>query len=157
IAHFIAELPPFQSCHEIGSGLAILPMLMALNGWEAVGIEVDRLRQAAACEVYDALRRERQELVLRCELIAGRFPDVVEDRYLDRSIAMITNFVATTSDELFKAMAKSFKRYSAILFDVDRFMEQRHTDEQRRSILARLEAEGLNKAAPALDLGDDGR
>jgi hypothetical protein len=157
VAALLHDLPAFRNCYEIGSGIAVLPMLLALSGYEAIGIEGDRRRRAAAGEVYDALRRRRPELPLRCELIAGRFPDVVADRDLSQSIAVLTNFVATTSEEQLQSMLDAFGRFAAVLIDVDRFTQKRETDEERHLLLSRFEAAGLKNAKPIMDLGESGR
>src|SRR5262249_34497454 len=99
-------------------------------GRKAVAIEFDRRRQAAADEVFEAICTLRPQLAVNCELVPGRFPDVIVTRDVGRSIAVVTNFVATTSEGLLQSMLEGFSRYAAVLIDIDRFIEKRETDEQ---------------------------
>jgi hypothetical protein len=156
-AHLVAGIAGVSSYHEIGSGVAALPMLIALSGRVAVGIEHDPRRQAAACAFYDALRLERPELAFRCELIAGRFPDAVADRDVSESLAIVTDFVTTTSQTLRGSIIRGLTRYAAVILDVDRFLERRETETQRHALLTQLEAAGLKRPLSILDLGNDGR
>src|SRR5207245_1821505 len=42
----------FEACHEIGSGLGTLPFILALEGYNVVGIEADSRRHETAQAIW---------------------------------------------------------------------------------------------------------
>jgi hypothetical protein len=157
IAQFVMGLPPFEAYHEVGLEFSMLPLLLGLVGREASGIAIAQQQPPALRGAFDILRREQPGLALRCELVAGRFPDVVMARDVGRSLAIVADLVTNPTPETLPAIVGGFARFAAVLFNADRFLERCQTEVQRQALFARLEAAGMKKPMAVFDLGAGGR
>ena len=70
-------------------------------------------------------------------MIFGSFPDAVLNRDVSRSLAIVTRLAMPTLNELFTAVVKGFARYSAVIFNIDRFVVRRENGQEREALLER--------------------
>jgi hypothetical protein len=138
----LAEVPALASYHEIGSGIGILPFLLALNGVRSVGIERDRRRHETALAIWHDLRG-RTPAAENCRLVHGSFASALADLDTLDSIAIFTDFVSTQSDNELAAIHDGLKRYRYVLVDLHRFCVKRDFPDEQRALVRRMNSLGL--------------
>ena len=148
------HVPHLTAYHEIGSGIGILPMLLALNGFPAVGIECDQRRHETALAIWRDLSAKAEGGKPACRLVLGRFPSA--EAKFDRSdaLAIFTDFVTTQTPQQLQAIFAGLRRYPYILLDLQRFCIAREGSEAQLELLRELGEHGLTQAveiAPATD------
>jgi hypothetical protein len=154
VVDLLKALPPFAEYHEVRAGLGVLSMLIAITGRTAVAIEPDTLRHAASFAVFDAAAEEFPDARPRFALLRGRFPQIVETRSVAKSLAILTDFIATIDET---EVLDGLTRYAAALIDIDRFGAQLSANDEREELLSRFRAAGFKTIRPLLDLGQQGR
>jgi capsular polysaccharide transport system permease protein len=150
------HLPGLRSYHVIGSGLGTLPLLLACDGFAAVGVERDEPRHLTATAILQALTREFPGPENNCRFIGAEFPAAVLDIDVSDSLAIVTDFVSTHSPGQFAALCQGLARYRYVLMDVQRFCSKRTTPDEWAALIGELSGYGLEVAPESIDLGSEG-
>ncbi|MGH6980223.1 MAG: hypothetical protein ACREFC_03365 [Stellaceae bacterium] len=157
IPDFIARrLPDQRSYHVIGSGLGTLPLLLACEGFAAVGVERDEPRHLTATAILRGLLEQMPDIEGRCRLIGAGFPEAVADLDPSESMAIVTDFVSTHSPAEYAALCHGLARYRYVLIDLQRFCLKRDTEAERAELIGDLSRFGLVASAESIDLGSEG-
>jgi hypothetical protein len=145
------RLPRLKAYHEIGSGIGILPFLLTLNGYPAIGIERDPHRHATAVAIWHELS-QRAGLSLRsCRLRVGSFPQAVGRSKLSDAIAIVTDFVTEQTAAERERILVNLRRYRFVLLDLQRFCVMLDTRERQLELLDELRARGFRLIEQARD------
>ena len=145
-----------RSYHVVGSGLGTLPLLLACEGFPAMGIERDEPRHLTSTAILHRLARQVPEIEGNCRLIGAAFPDAVGDIDVSNSMAIVTDFVTTVALPEYVAVCKGLARYRYVLLDLQRFYRKRDTVEEQEELIRDLSHYGLNARSEAIDLGQGG-
>jgi hypothetical protein len=145
----------FAAFHEVGTGIGQLPFLMAACGLTVVGIESDVRRAACAHVLHDVVRAADPASAGRCRIVNGAFP--VAGLSPDGAMAFSTNLVIGGTSDIHHTIMAGLKRYSAVIFDVDRMFLKRMTDADRAQVFQMFAEAGFDLPVPYLDLGNNGR
>ncbi|MGE5268582.1 MAG: hypothetical protein ACM3JG_02795 [Thiohalocapsa sp.] len=137
------RVPRLRSYHEIGSGIGILPFLLALNGFPAVGIECDKRRHATAAAIWQELSTRAAVPQRDCRLILGSFPQAMARADLSHSIAILTDFVTENGLKQREQILTGLRRYRFVLLDLQRFCVLRETRERQLELLDELHTIGF--------------
>lgn len=148
-------VPRLQTYHEIGSGIGILPFLLTLNGYSAVGIECDRRRHATAAAIWRELSVRAGVSSGNCRLLCGAFPEALARADLARAIAIVTDFVTAQTAAQREEILVNLRRYRFVLLDLQRFCIIRDSRERQLELLDELRARGFRPIEQAND--PDGR
>jgi hypothetical protein len=138
--------------HEIGGGLGGLSLLLAALGFRTVCLEYDIKRFDAAQALLKGLSGAYPDLRANCEMINARFPMSPDALSPRDAIALITNLVCTTTDEAKAEIIAALGTYPWAIIDIDRFLVQIGTAEERASRLTEFRVAKL-AGEPYLDLG----
>ena len=148
---------PVREIHEIGPGFGQLPMLLAVNGLPATGIEGDSRRYATAATLLDEMRRAFPAAA-PCRMLHGSFPLPRPAAPPARdALALTTNLIFTTTPAQQNLFVAALRRYPFVIADVDRLFEPRRTADERAAAFALFASNGFGPPEPFLDLGEDGR
>jgi len=161
LAKYLLSEPRFESYHEVGCGMGALPVLLAANGLFATGHEVDRKRiegaQTVLEDVSRKLRGEVGQSPLACEFLHGRFPQTIGTRNVSKSLAFCTNVTATATASQRQDIIIALLSYSAVIVDLQRFIDRRTTRAEEDALLVELQAAGLSGVREIFSLGSGGR
>ena len=146
------HVPRLPSYHEIGSGIATLPFLLALNGFRACGIERNPRRHASAVAIWQELARKSGVAAADCRLLRGSFPDAVKRLDVSQSIAIVTDLIAPQTAEQRLSILAGLRRYRFVLLDLQRFCVKREERDEQLALLAELRAQGFR---PTREFDDD--
>jgi hypothetical protein len=135
----------FDSCHEIGSGLGILSFLLALEGYDTVGIESDRRRHQTAQAIWEELRNLTGADGAACRLECRRFPALPRDLDPSHAVAILTDFVTTQTPQRERAIFSGLQRYPLVIVDLRRFCIIRATATEQRTLLERFVDNGFEQ------------
>ena len=138
--------------HEIGGGFGGLSILLAALGFKATSLELDAKRFGGASALVEGLREAFPELRDNCRMINARFPMAPGELPAAGAMAVITNLVFTTTAEAKAGIIAALRPYPYAVIDIDRFLVQCRSPEERAARLAEFEAAGL-VGEPFLDLG----
>ena len=150
------RLPELDSYHEIGSGLGTLPLMLAHDGFSAVGIERDEPRHLTATAILRDLAARVPKIVSNCRLIGAAFPDAAADLDVSGSMAILTDFVSTHSEGELVRLCQGLARYRYVLLDLQRFCRKREGREEQQILVEELAAYGLSPLPHEIDLGSEG-
>lgn len=150
------KLPDLRSYHEIGSGLGSLPFMLALEGFAAVGVERDERRHLTSTAILAELQAQVPSIESNCRLIWAPFPDAVADMDLSRSMAILTDFVATHRPAELTRLYAALGRYQFVLVDLQRFCEKRDAGPGQEEVTDLLVQYGLSPCEEVIDLGYEG-
>jgi hypothetical protein len=139
----LAQTEALDACHEIGSGLGILPFLLALEGFHSVGIECDTRRHDTAQAIWRELKGLAGADGQECRLVCSRFPAVPRGIETARAVAVLTDFVTTQTARQVKAIHGGLRRYPYVLVDLRRFCVVREAADQQQALLDRFQADGF--------------
>ena len=148
---------PVSAIHEIGPGYGQLVFLLAMNGINALGIEIDQRRYATGAAMLAALLKAEPWLDGKCGMLEGGFPMATLEAAAPHAMALATNLVYTTTPQQQDVIVTAMRRYKMTIVDVDRLFAKRLTDEERKSAFALFDRNGFAPPEPFLDLGADGR
>lgn len=137
------QVPRLSAYHEIGSGIGILPFLLALNGFPAAGIECDRRRHETAKAIWKKISSSTEVNKPVCQLILVRFPAAAERRDTAGAIAILTDFITTQTVEQVRAIIAGLHRYRYVLVDLQRFCIKRDEVDVQFELLGELRAQGF--------------
>jgi hypothetical protein len=137
------QVPNLSAYHEIGSGIGILPFLLALNGFPAAGIECDKRRHETARAIWRELSSRAKLNKLACQLFFGRFPAAATRCDTTGAIAILTDFITTQTAEQLRAIFDGLRRYRYVLVDLQRFCVSRDGADTQRELLAEFRAHGF--------------
>lgn len=154
LARALLQEAPHQAVYEVGSGIAALPICLALNGVAAVAIEKDAARAAAAKAFLDQIAHDHPELTTRCEIRHSAAPAALREIRSENCALVFTNIAATlTAVELEEliALAAGFR---TIIVDLSRFFELRDGAAQSR-LLDRMIGAGWGPASPVSTVADN--
>lgn len=138
------KLPRVDAYHEVGCGLGTLSFLLALNGFQAVGIENDKGRYDTAAAIWPDLAAKAGIDRSRCQLLYGTFPRVVGTHDVSRSMAILTDFVTKQTPSELAAIYDGLAAYRYVLIDLYRFLDKRDSAEDREKLLADFRAHGFS-------------
>ena len=157
VRYILNHLPQVKLCHDIGTGLGTLAVLLAANGVAACGFEADKRRAASAQAVLVACKAALPELA-PVTIVAGRFPDVADlapagadFAPAGADLAVTGDFIATMDAPMVTAVLRGLATYPAILIDMDRFIVRRTTDEARRTLIAEFADLGFGAPEQAFE------
>jgi capsular polysaccharide transport system permease protein len=150
------RLPELDSYHEIGSGLGTLPLMLAHDGFSAVGIERDEPRHLTAMAILRDLAVGVPKIESNCRLIGAAFPDAAADLDVSGSMAILTDFVSTHSEGDLVRLCQGLARYRYVLLDLQRFCRKREGREEQQILVEELAASGLSPFPDELDFGSEG-
>jgi hypothetical protein len=137
------RLPETILCHEIGSGIGILPFLLALSGYPAVGIECDKRRYDTAMAIRRALARSIPKFGARCTFALGRFPAAAPKVAGREAAALLTDFVTTQSAEQIGEIMNGLRAYSYVVLDLQRFCVVRAETARQQDLLREFQENGF--------------
>ena len=150
------RLPELDSYHEIGSGLGTLPLMLAHDGFSAVGIERDEPRYLTATAILRDLAAHVPKIGSNCRFIGAAFPDAVADLDVSGSMAILTDFVSTHSEGELVRLCQGLACYRYVLLDLQRFCRKREGREEQQILVEELAAYGLSPFPDELDFGSEG-
>jgi len=144
------QLPDLRSYHEIGSGLGTLPLMLAHDGFAAVGIERDERRHLTATAILRELGGELPQIEANCRLIGASFPDAVDDLDVSGSMAILTDFVSTQAPQDYVRLCRRLAQYRYVLLDVQRFCDKRDAVDDQDRLIEELVSYGLSPTGEAI-------
>lgn len=150
------HLPGLRSYHEIGSGLGTLPLMLAHDGFVAVGVERDERRHLTATTILRELAVSAPQIESNCRLIGAEFPDAVADLDVSESMAVLTDFVSTRSAKDYARLCEGLAQYRYVLMDLQRFCRKRDGKEEQQELVEQLASYGLSLTTETIDLGSEG-
>lgn len=157
IVDFVRKrLPALVSYHEIGSGLATLPLMLAYEGFAAVGVERDERRNLTATKIFRTLSGEVPRIEANCRLIGANFPEAIADLDVSNSLAIVTDFVASQSVQGYKNICLGLTRYRYILLDLQRFCVKRESQQDQERLVEELAGYGLVAQEDIIDFETEG-
>ena len=139
------QVPRLSAYHEIGSGIGTLPLLLALNGFPAIGMECDRRRHETALAIWRELSVRAEVGRPACRLVLGRFPAAVAKQDTSDALAILTDFVTTQTPEQVEAILDGLHCYPFVLLDLKRFCISREQPEAQRELLSEFLARGFTQ------------
>lgn len=139
----LRQAEAIEACHEIGSGLGILPFLLALDGFRSVGIESDARRHDTAQAIWQELKALTGADGEACRLVRSRFPALPRGVETRRSVAVLIDFVTTQTDGQVQAILGGLQRYPYVLVDLRRFCVVRATAADQQTLFERFRADGF--------------
>lgn len=149
-----SRFPNLKSYHEIGSGLGTLPLMLAHDGFAAVGVERDDRRHLTATAILRELSTELPHIESNCRLIGAEFPAAVADLDVSDSMAILTDFVA--SQEAYPKLCRGLARYRYVLLDLQRFCFKRDSTKEQEQLVEELAGYGLAPRDDIIDLEYEG-
>jgi len=153
-AHFVqTRLGPVRAVYEIGCGLGLLSTLLALRGFEAVGVERNGARLATAQRIGQKV----SEGMKPPRWIKGVFPKVLRgESGLASSVALVTNLLGSATAEQQDSFINGLADFGAVLIDTQRFYDRRVMTAQVDELCKRFLQVGFAEPRLAFDLGPDG-
>lgn len=149
-----SQAPRASAYHEIGSGIGALPFLLALNGYPAVGIEVDQRRHETAMAIWRELSARPETANASCRLVLGRFPEPIDQEDTSDAIAIVTDFITSQTDKQREAILAGLRRYRYALIDLQRFVRAHAQTEDQMALLKELCALGFTSVGAVPDQAD---
>lgn len=150
------RLPDLRSYHEIGSGMATLPLMLAYEGFASVGIERDDRRHLTATAILRELSADFPHVESNCRLFGADFPDAVADLDVSDSMAILTDFVSSQTPKQYVQLCHGLGQYRYVLLDLQRFCTKRETTDELERLTAELATYGLSPCEAAIDLESQG-
>lgn len=150
------RMPHLRSYHEIGSGLGTLPLMLAHDGFAAVGVERDDRRHLTATTILRELSAQIPHVETNCRLLGAAFPDAVTDLDVSDSMAILTDFVASQNPQDYRRLCRGLARYRYVLLDLQRFCVKRESRGDQEKLVEELAAYGLSRCQEAIDLESEG-
>ena len=150
------QLLDLRSYHEIGSGLGTLPLMLAHDGFVAVGIERDEGRHLTATAILRELSAELPHVERNCRLFGAAFPDAVADLDVSDSMAILTDFVSTQTPADYIRLCRRLAQYRYVLLDLQRFCAKRDGKEEQKRLVEELACYGLSPCGEDIDLESQG-
>lgn len=150
------SFPQLRSYHEIGSGMGTLPLMLAHDGFAAVGIDRDERRHLSATAILQEISANHPQIESNCRLIGASFPDAVADLDVSDSMAILTDFVSTQSPLDYGRLCRRLAEYRYILVDLQRFCAKRERKEEQEELVKEFASCGLSARDEVIDLGDNG-
>lgn len=150
------HFPLLKSYHEIGSGLGTLPLMLAHDGFAAVGVERDERRNLTAAAIFRELSNQLPHMESNCRLIGADFPGAVADLDVSDSMAILTDFVASQTPQAYPRLCRGLARYRYVLLDLQRFCSKRDSSKEQEQLIEELAAYGLSPREEAIDLEYEG-
>lgn len=151
-----SQLSNLRSYHEIGSGLGTLPLMLAHDGFAAVGIERDERRHLTALAISRELSTEFPQVEQNCRLIGAAFPDAVADLDVSDSVAIFTDFVSSQAAADYIRLCRTLSRYRYVLLDLQRFCKKRDSEAEQDQLVEELASYGLVPRTEIIDLESQG-
>lgn len=127
--------------HEIGVGWGQLSFLLAALGIDTVALEIDRRRYAAGAALHAVIEAADPALAQRSRVLHEKFPS--PELEPEGAMAVATNLVFTTSAAERRAIIAALGRYPSAIIDIDRFLTQLTSPDQRAGVLEEFAAEGM--------------
>ncbi len=138
---------PFDTVYDIGSGVAALPILLALNGVRSVGIERDAARVDLSRAALDRLCKTHPDLAGRCEIRRASAPQALRRVDGSRSAALFTNVTGSMTEEELEEVIAQMALFRTVVVDLSRFFETREKAAQA-ALLDRFIQAGWGAPAP---------
>lgn len=146
-ARALIQSGPFDTVYEIGSGVAGLPVLLALNGIRSVGIERDAARVDLSRAVIERMSRSHPDLAQRCEIRRASAPQALRDLDGARSAALFTNVTGSMTEKEIEEIVVRMALFRTVVVDLSRFFETREKMAQA-ALIDRFIQAGWGAPAP---------
>ncbi|MEI8154506.1 MAG: hypothetical protein WCG92_23425 [Hyphomicrobiales bacterium] len=137
--------PAERKLMHAGIGLGTLASALSKEGFNVVGLERDAGRFSAATRVRSAVVDVWPAAAERYDLIAGSFPAVLLDTLwiAPQTLLVFTNCGSGWPDEFTDSVIALFPRFGDIILDTRLFGTVRDLPDERRHLIAKIEAQGL--------------
>ena len=139
----LSQFAARHAVHEIGSGVGMLPLLLAALGVPALGIERSQRRYDASRAIAAAIARYRQAALAPHDFLLGRFPECIDGVDLSNKVSVITDFTCTMTAEERQDLMWALRGYGAVLLDLDRFVRRIGSPEERQELIAEFRRLGF--------------
>ena len=139
----LSQFAARHAVHEIGSGVGMLPLLLAALGVPALGIERSQRRYDASRAIAAAVARYRQAALAPHDFLLGRFPECIDGVDLSNKVSVITDFTCTMTAEERQELMWALRGYGAVLLDLDRFVRRIGSPEERQELIAEFRRLGF--------------
>jgi hypothetical protein len=138
----------FARIWDIGTGIGILPCLLAAEGFDVMALECNARRHAALCSVLAAVTRTHPSAAGRVTPRLGMFPDAVSGDDVSGDLAVATECTFAKRD--YEAFMAGLRRFGAIILDpIALHVPARERPAWRARIAAHCEQVGVPAPAPA--------
>jgi 2-polyprenyl-3-methyl-5-hydroxy-6-metoxy-1,4-benzoquinol methylase len=128
-------LPDGARIHEFGAGFASLGLLLAVAGFDVLGIDADPRRLATAGAIRAELDRKVPWVAARLNFRNGAIPAVLESIDCGGVTAVATDVTSGASlEELERILAVVGPRYARIVFDNERFFTRTRDAEEMAKV-----------------------
>jgi hypothetical protein len=121
IAEQLLSLHPLDRVYEIGSGLSLLPALLAATGQRAIGIERDQSRVVVARELMEVLAKGLKIPSNLCELWGAAAPQALLHETGKGAGLVFTNITSTIDDADMIELVRRAAEFDVVIIDVSRF------------------------------------
>jgi hypothetical protein len=155
LADYVIKHCQGQRIVEVGTGLGELPIILALNGVTAAGVEKERRRQMAATHVRDRLLNCFSELDERYEFIAGEFPDALADStWIGPGVTLLFTNVVGWDQNRAERINAFLPRVGEVILELRMFGILRDTEAERQDLFDCVAASAKSaERLPALSPG----
>lgn len=155
----VAErFPGVRKVYEIGSGLGVMTTLLAVRGFNAVGVEQNAARHATSIAIAEAVTLRNPHIKGTVNFVHGAYPNKPAwDRAAGGGVALLTNLLGSAPDEKQTAIIEALAGFKAVVVDMQRFYDRRTSIEEIDALARRFRKAGFGAPEQAFDLGDDGR
>jgi hypothetical protein len=138
--------------HEVGGGLGELSILLTKLGIRTICLEHDERRFDASVDLLEKLSEIYPDLIGNCQIIYASFPMSPGALSPRGAMALSTNLICTTTAQAKAEIMAALKAYPCAIIDIDRFLVECKTLEERASRLAEFSRAGF-ASEQFLDLG----
>jgi hypothetical protein len=114
--------------------------MLAVNGFDVLGIERDKRRFNGATSVRNAILQQWPEVSEHYRLVQGSYPDALAgiDWPKRETVLIFTNVSANWPREFEDKVISTFIRFNAVLFFARVFGHVRETAEEQSELLSRV-------------------
>lgn len=128
---------------ELGSGVGLLPIMLAGLGYRTGGIEADPRRHALALDILQFLRSKNFAGAEKVELSGQMIPRVAELQIDDSTIALVSNVVVLPQNVDYDGWFKFLASFPAVIINLGRFLERRTAGDSQERLSAGLQEAGF--------------
>ena len=146
-----------SAVYEIGCGLGMLTLFLAVRGMRAVGLERNAARLETAKAIAAAVMAKAPP-AHPPRWLHGVFPKALrKEPGLASSVALVTNLLGTATAGQQEAFIDGLRGFGAVLIDVQRFYTRRSNSVEFTELLNLFSTAGFETPRLAFELGQDGR
>ncbi|MGH6981573.1 MAG: hypothetical protein ACREFC_10235 [Stellaceae bacterium] len=146
LARYVLEHCSNRRIVEVGTGLGELPIMLALNGLVAAGLEYEHRRFQAAAAIRMRLVNCFPEIVERYELINGAYPEALANTaWIGSDVTLLfTNVGAGWDCDRADRAIKFFPRVGEVILELRTFGIVRESEADRNGLFNRIAAGALS-------------